>query len=96
MFVLYLILLSLFGIIILGTWASQSELPDVFTDIIGPVIIIFGFAGLFFYIILAFDYVASEYRMKLINEEYNTNYTQEEVFFAHDIIKKVNKKQRSD
>ena len=36
--------------------------------------------------ILAFDWHASEYKAKIVNREYGTSYTREEIFFASDII----------
>jgi hypothetical protein len=36
--------------------------------------------------IFIFDWQAAEYRVKIINREYGTSYTREEVFYAHDVI----------
>lgn len=46
--------------------------------------------GLLVYASLGWEYFAAEHKAKLINEEYGTNYTQEEVFYASDIINIIN------
>ena len=41
------------------------------------------------YAFTAYSWVASDYKVAIINREYGTNYTKEEVFFASDVIDAV-------
>lgn len=41
------------------------------------------------YAILAWSWFAADYKAKIINREYNTNYTQEEIFYASDVIETI-------
>lgn len=41
------------------------------------------------YAFTAYSWVASDYKATIINREYGTNYTKEEVFFASDVIDTV-------
>ena len=41
------------------------------------------------YAFTAYSWVASDYKVTIINREYGTNYTKEEVFFASDVIDTV-------
>jgi branched-subunit amino acid permease len=36
--------------------------------------------------VLAFDFKAAEYKAAIINREYKTQYTRDEVFYGHDVI----------
>jgi type IV secretory pathway TrbL component len=44
---------------------------------------------------LSFDYKAAEVKASLINREYNTNYTQAEVFYASDVINTIRELDRT-
>ena len=46
------------------------------------------------YLVLLFPWIASEHKVKIINKEYGTTYTQEEVFFAFDVIKTIQQLKR--
>lgn len=35
------------------------------------------------------DYVGCKYKADIINREYNTTYTQDEIFYASDVIEKI-------
>ena len=38
------------------------------------------------YAFTVWSYIAADYKAEIINREYGTNYTQEEVFYASDVI----------
>lgn len=42
--------------------------------------------------LLILEFNASQHKAKIINEQYGTSYTQEEIFYAEDIIKTTNLK----
>ena len=39
--------------------------------------------------ICGFDWVASDYKAKIINEEFGTSYTREEIFYGSSVIDKI-------
>ena len=43
---------------------------------------------------MGWEWRASEYKVKVINGQYNTNYTKEEVFYASDVIEEIRKLER--
>lgn len=47
------------------------------------------FLGFVAYMVLSFEWFAAEHQAKIINREYGTNYTQEEVFYASNVIDTV-------
>ena len=63
-----------------------------------PFAMIFGivlFVGACVFGCLAFNYRASETKASLINREYNTDYTTEEVFYASDVIDTIRELDRT-
>ncbi len=42
----------------------------------------------------AYSYISAEHKAKIINREYKTNYTQEEIFYANDVIETIQQIQR--
>lgn len=44
---------------------------------------------IFVYACVAYSYVAAGYKQKVINDRYGTNYSQEEVFYANDVIEEI-------
>lgn len=54
-----------------------------FTGILGCVITTI---ALLVYLMLGWYWIASEYKADIINREYQTNYTQAEIFYASDVI----------
>jgi hypothetical protein len=38
------------------------------------------------FIVLSWEYVAADYKAKIINREYGTTYTAKEIFYANDVI----------
>ena len=41
------------------------------------------------YVVAGWNWLAAEHQAKIINREYNTNYTQEEIFYASNVIETV-------
>ena len=66
---------------------SLSAILGILCAAIAVCLILFlGVAGL--------EWRASEYRVKIINEQYGTNYTKEEVFYASNVIEEIRKIER--
>ena len=55
----------------------------------GGLLLIVGLWLAISYPFIAYNYHAAGYKAKVINGEYNTNYTQEEIFFAGDVIDEI-------
>lgn len=53
---------------------------------LGAILTVFSIVGAIGFIILGFDYKASSFKAEIINREYGTNYTSEEIFYAGDVI----------
>lgn len=80
-----LILIALIALTAMAVW-STNQGWSFFSDVVGPIFSIIGFFGLIAYCFVGFNYFAAEHQAKIINREYQTNYTQTEVFYASDVI----------
>jgi hypothetical protein len=69
---------------ILVYWAKDggSFLAFVLAAVLGIGCLI----GVISLTVLGFDYKAAEYKTAIINREYKTEYTRDEVFYGHDVI----------
>ena len=47
------------------------------------------------YTLFIWDWIAADYKVNIINREYNTNYTREEVFYAKDVIETIKNLERN-
>lgn len=54
--------------------------------IIGFVAVLIGVVALIVTAVVSFDWVASEHKAQILNREYGTHYTREDVFYASDVI----------
>ena len=88
------ILIALIALTSLSVWASRREW-DWFSDIVSPIFAAVGLSGLAAYPLLVFFYLAAEHKAEILNREYGTNYTQEEVFYAHGVIDTIRQLDRT-
>ena len=89
------LLIGLAITVILVIIASKSYDWDgiaLFLAVICGVIV---FVGACVFGVLSFDYKAAGVKAHLINREYNTNYTQAEVFYASDVINTIRELDRT-
>lgn len=85
-----LILISLIAVTSIAVYAkTHSGDYDTFGGFICVIVAMCGFIGLFFYCFVAFSWFAAEHEMNIVNREYGTNYTQEEMFYASGVIDTV-------
>lgn len=61
---------------------------------VGVLIFISTISALF-YAVLGLDWISAGYKARIINREYGTHYTQEEVFYASDVINTIRQIQRN-
>lgn len=52
----------------------------------GVIGLFIAFMALLFYVVMGWSWVASGTKAELLNREYGTHYTREEIFFASDVI----------
>ena len=61
---------------------------------IGCIGTILGAVGLTVVLVFGYHWVAAEHKAKLVNREYGTNYTREDIFYASDVINTIREVQR--
>lgn len=90
-----ILLCGLVALAAIGALMIHASDDRMYT-LLGMVTGTFGFicmfaaaAGLIAYCALVFDYMSSEHKARIMNREYGTHYTQEEVFYASSVIDTV-------
>lgn len=83
-----LILVALVSVTAISVYGNNLRWGFL-SEVVCPIFAIIGFIGLIFYSFVCYEYVAAEYKANIINKEYNTNYSQIEVFYASDVIDTV-------
>lgn len=73
--------------IALMTWAAKRD--SAIVAIPSMLLCMISGCAMLVYGLIAFDWIASEHRALIINREYGTNYTREEVFYASSVIDTV-------
>lgn len=89
-----LILIAIIAAVVLtGILFRASDMyGDLKGIIIGLIAVTLGFATsitVITYCYVTWSWIASEHKTKIINREYGTNYTQEEVFYAGSVINTI-------
>lgn len=81
-----LVTLAVVGAVVL---AIASSLDSDICAVLGLLSALVGCGGLIIYCALVMDYIGAEHKARIMNREYGTNYTQEEVFYASSVIDTV-------
>ena len=68
---------------------SRSSGVEVISALIGMASLGAAVVGLIIYCALVMDYIGAEHKARIMNREYGTNYTREEVFYASSVIDTV-------
>lgn len=58
----------------------------LFAGVFGIILVVLTGISTLTYVYACWSWIAADSKAKIINREYGTNYTREEVFFAHDVI----------
>ncbi len=87
-----LLLIGLIALMILGWLVDDQGYGG--RNMMAIFVYIISFVGLLIYCILIYSYVAAGYKVDIINREYGTSYTQEEVFYARGVIDTIREIQR--
>lgn len=83
----------LIAMVVSAQWAIRCGGRSDFAALVGGILV--GMSGAVLLITMAivimcsFDWIAAEHKAKIINSEYGTNYSREEVFFASSVIDTV-------
>ena len=80
-----LLLVAILCLCLFGFFLHEKD-EYSFLGFAGFMLCIVGGIGLVMYCVLFFSYVSAGHKAKIINREFGTNYTQEEVFYAEDVI----------
>ena len=83
-----LILIALIAVVALALVGTRLDW-SFFSEVICPCVALLGLLGLIGYAIVGLCYFGAGYKAKIINREYGTNYTAEELFYASDVIDEV-------
>lgn len=87
------ILVALIALGGLALWGMNTGY-NIISEVISPFMAIVSFAGLAVYCLVAWSYFAAGYQVDIVNREYGTSYTQEEMFYASDVIETMRELQR--
>ena len=94
MFLIFIVIIALLVIGIYLLHQSFDEWGSVFVFMTGLIAVIMGIIMAISYAIVGYSWFAAEYQARLINREFGTEYTQEEVFWASGVIDEIRELQR--
>lgn len=91
------ILIAIIALLIIGAYfiiMSINDWDSPMAFFIGLVLVACGGLSGIIFSFSGWDYLAAEHKAKLINEEFGTQYTQEEVYWGSDVIDEIHQLQR--
>ena len=84
-----LVVVGVAAFILMGYGSNYFRSGSDFANIVGLILMTATGITAIAYAFTVYLWVASDYKVDIINREYGTNYTKEEVFFASDVIDTV-------
>ena len=77
-------------------WLSEQGYDDLNTisGILAIILSVIAFVSMIIYIAQSFVWISAGYQKDIINKEFNKNYTQEDVYWAKDVIDEIRHLQR--
>ena len=88
------ILIALIFLAGIGVYGATNDKWGFIGGAICPACALIGMLGLVMYAGLALYYFGAEHKAEVINREFGTNYTQQEVFYAEGVIDAIREVQR--
>ena len=88
------ILIALICLAGIGVYGATNDKWGFIGGALCPAFAVIGMMGLLLYSGFAWYYVAAEHKAEVINREFGTNYTQQEVFYAESVIDAIREVQR--
>lgn len=92
-----LILIAIIALIALAIIGSNHSgcRSSTLSNVICPLMGIVGCFAFIAYMVMGFHWISAGYKKDIINREYETNYTQAEVFYASDVINTIRELNRN-
>ena len=85
-----LVALAFIGVVLLYVaYETRSGLLKVLCALFGAAALLAVTVGLIAFCALIMDYLGADHKARIMNREYGTTYTQEEVFYASSVIDTV-------
>jgi hypothetical protein len=88
-----LLVLLAITLLIYGT-KGEYENRYMLAGIFGLIIAVIAAIALILIGIFGYEYIAAKYKADVINKEFNTKYTQIEIFYADDVIEEIRQMKR--
>ena len=88
-----LILIALIATVTLSILIVHISINELI-EVIGVIFAMVGITGLLIYSFVGYEYIAAGYKKDLINAEFNTEYTQAQIFYASDVIDEIRELKR--
>ena len=89
-----LALVAIIAVVVLALVGAIALEGSFVGDMILPVMVAMGILVLLVYPFGVYNYIAAGTKAEIINREYGTSYTQQEVFYASDVIDTVQELKR--
>lgn len=86
--------LAALAVFALAMLVIADNVDGFFCALIGGIAAVCAMIGLIIYCALVMDYIGAEHKARIMNREYGTHYTQEEVFYASSVIDTVSELDR--
>jgi len=88
-----LILIALIAAAALGV-VCALYFDTLIAEVGGAMITTFASVGLLLFPIVAWEYIAAGYKQEIVNAEFQTEYTQAQIFYASDVIDEIRELKR--
>jgi len=90
-FLIGILLIILLSAIFIWYGSRYDDIINNIIELIGVSLGVLSIIPLFIFMIFIIDYQSAGYKAKIMNKELGTEYTQEEIFYAEDLIKNIRK-----
>jgi hypothetical protein len=95
-FIVFGIVMAIILVIVFSVWASQDcEWHNILAAILAVLLGIATAITVICFCFIVWSWKASEYKAKIINSEYDTSYTREEIFYGSDVIETIRQLDRT-
>jgi RsiW-degrading membrane proteinase PrsW (M82 family) len=95
-FIVFGIVMAIILVIVFAVWASQDcEWHNTFAAILAFLLGIPAAITVICFCFIVWSWNASEYKANIINREYGTSYSREEIFYGSDVIETIRQLDRT-
>jgi len=82
---------ALLAITALGIWGTDTIRNSFMSGLVCPILVITGCLGLIVVTTSILPYIAAQHKANIINKQYGTHYTRDDVFYAGDVINEIHR-----